>query len=112
MKKYKILYIGGLPELIKKELYSRLPTGFELDFLDRESPTTKKHRALKETDFIMGFAKPMSKGQFGNFTIEEDQMEQLRDHCKKTGLKMSTVVRNGLKLYFIREAKKEAQRKD
>lgn len=42
-----------------------------------------------------------------NFTIEEKQMKQLREHCKNTGLKMSTVVRNGLKLYFIREYKKK-----
>jgi len=35
-----------------------------------------------------------------NFTIEEKQMEMLRKHCKDTGLKMSTVVRMGLTLYF------------
>ena len=42
-----------------------------------------------------------------NFSIEENQIKKLRGHCKKTGLKMSTVVRMGLNLYFIREAKKE-----
>ncbi len=41
-----------------------------------------------------------------NFTIEEKQMEQLRKYCKQTGLKMSTVVRMGLNMFFIREAKK------
>ena len=35
-----------------------------------------------------------------NFTIEKTQMDELRRHCKKTGLKMSTVVRCGLILYF------------
>lgn len=41
-----------------------------------------------------------------NYSISEEQDRQLRDHCKKTGLKMSTVVQMALNLYFIREAKK------
>lgn len=35
-----------------------------------------------------------------NFTIEKEQMKQLREYCKETGMKMSTVVRMGLVLYF------------
>jgi hypothetical protein len=42
-----------------------------------------------------------------NFTIDDKRMDRLREHCEKTGLKMSTVVRMGLDLYFIREHKKE-----
>jgi len=40
-----------------------------------------------------------------NFTIEEKQMEMLRKHCEDTGLKMSTVVRMGLTLYFKTQGK-------
>jgi len=45
-----------------------------------------------------------------NFTIDDDRMKKLRDHCKKTGLKMSVCVRQGLDLLFIREHKKTIQR--
>ena len=41
------------------------------------------------------------------FTIDEDRMKLLRDHCKETGMKMSVVVRLGLDLYFTREHKKK-----
>jgi hypothetical protein len=44
-----------------------------------------------------------------NFTIDKRRMEKLREHCKETGLKMSVVVRMGLDLYFIREAKKRSK---
>lgn len=37
------------------------------------------------------------------FTIDEERMNRLRDHCEKTGLKMSEVVRQGLDLVFLRE---------
>ena len=40
-----------------------------------------------------------------NFTIEEKQMKMLRKHCEDTGLKMSTVVRMGLNLYFKTQEK-------
>ncbi len=42
-----------------------------------------------------------------NFTIDEDLMEKVRSHAKKTGLKMSTIVRCGLHLYFVAESLKE-----
>ena len=44
-----------------------------------------------------------------NFTIDEKQMEQIRDHAKKTGLKMSTIVRAGIHLYFVAESLKECK---
>ena len=45
-----------------------------------------------------------------NFTIEEHQMNQLRDFCKETGMKMSVVVRQGLCLFFDRERKKNERK--
>ncbi len=44
-----------------------------------------------------------------NFTIDEKQMERLRDHCKKTDMKMSAIVRQGINLFFIREHKKKVR---
>lgn len=41
------------------------------------------------------------------FTLEQDQIKKLNEHSQKTGLKMSTIVRMGLNLFFIREFKKE-----
>jgi len=41
------------------------------------------------------------------FTIDQERMDRLREYCKKTGMKMSVVVRMALDLYFIRESKKQ-----
>jgi hypothetical protein len=38
-----------------------------------------------------------------NFSIDTERMERLRTHCKKTGVKMSEAVRQGLDLLFLRE---------
>ena len=45
-----------------------------------------------------------------NFTIDEGLMDKLRNHSKKTGLKMSTIVRCGLHLYFVAESLKEKKK--
>ena len=41
------------------------------------------------------------------FTIDQERMQKLRDHCKETGMKMSVVVRMALDLYFVRESKEQ-----
>ena len=45
-----------------------------------------------------------------NFSIDHERMEQLRDHCKKTGVKMSEAVRQGFDLLFMREIRMDALR--
>jgi len=42
-----------------------------------------------------------------NFSIDQKRMERLREYCKKSGMKMSVVVRQGLDLFFIRENRKK-----
>lgn len=45
-----------------------------------------------------------------NFTIEEKQIEQLKDYFKSSGIRMSETVRRAIDLYFIQEKlKKEKQ---
>ena len=46
------------------------------------------------------------------FTIDQKTMEQLREYCEKTGMKMSVVVRRGIGLFLYRESKKEQNGKD
>ncbi len=45
------------------------------------------------------------------FTIDAERMDRLRNHCKKTGMKMSVCVRQGLDLFHIREIRMENLRK-
>ena len=47
-----------------------------------------------------------------NFSIDTDRMERLRKHCKKTGVKMSEAVRQGLDLLFLREIRMDRLRKE
>ena len=37
-----------------------------------------------------------------NFSIEEKQVEQLKNHYSKTGIRMSEIVRRAIDLYFIK----------
>ena len=46
-----------------------------------------------------------------NFSIDKERMDRLREHCKKTGMKMSVCVRQGLDLFFLRETRKEKNAK-
>jgi phosphoglycerate dehydrogenase-like enzyme len=66
MGKYSIQYIGSAPEFIVKKLYSKLPPGFELKFLN-----TSKTRILdlEKADFLMGFLR--------NATISTEEFDVL-----------------------------------
>jgi len=40
-----------------------------------------------------------------NFSIKESQIEQLKQHYKDTGVRMSETVRKGIDLYFEKQKK-------
>lgn len=59
MSKFKILYIGSVPDAIRCELHSRVPEGFTLEFLHDKSEE-EIDDCLREAHFIMGFPRSIT----------------------------------------------------
>ena len=57
MEKQLIQYSGAVPDVIRKRLYSELPDGFELEFLNEKKDPKEKEESLKKTSYIMGFPR-------------------------------------------------------
>ncbi len=60
MRKLNVLYVGQIPDPIRKELSLRLPVGLALEFLSDKSTNAERLESLQSAHFLMGFPDSIS----------------------------------------------------